>query len=65
MIDWFGKDVSFYDETEDDVTASVVVNLKAMRYWVMQYANHVEVLKPQTLREQIKEDLVRAVWKYK
>lgn len=65
VIDWFGKDVSFYDETEDEVTASVVVNLKAMRYWAMQYANHVEVLNPQKLRDQIKEDLVRAVWKYK
>lgn len=64
VIDWFGKDVSFYDETEDEVTASVVVNLKAMRYWAMQYANHVEVLKPQKLREQIKEDLVKAVGKY-
>ena len=65
VIDWFGKDVSFYDETEDDVTASVVVNLKAMRYWAMQYANHIEVLKPQKLRDQIKEDLVKAVGKYK
>lgn len=65
VIDWFGKDVSFYDETEDEVTASVVVNLKAMRYWAKQYANHVEVLKPQKLREQIKEDLVKAEWKYK
>ena len=64
VIDWFGKDVSFYDETEDEVTASVVVNLKAMRYWAMQYANHVEVLKPQKLRKQIKEDLVKAVGKY-
>ena len=64
VIDWFGKDVSFYDETEDEVTASVVVNLKAMRYWAMQYANHVEVLNPQKLREQIKEDLVKAVGKY-
>ena len=65
VIDWFGKDVSFYNETEDEVTASVVVNLKAMRYWAMQYANHIEVLKPQKLREQIKEDLAKAVEKYK
>ena len=64
VIDWFGKDVSFYDETEDEVTASVVVNLKAMRYWAMQYANHVEVLKPLKLREQIKEDLQKALGKY-
>ena len=64
VIDWFGKDVSFYDETEDEVTASVVVNLKAMRYWAMQYANHVEVLRPAELREQIKIDLQNALGKY-
>ena len=65
VIDWFGKDVSFYDETEDSVMVSVVANLHAMRYWAMQYANHVEVLKPLKLREQIKEDLAKAVEKYK
>ena len=64
VIDWFGKDVSFYEPTEDEVTASVVVNLQAMRYWAMQYANHVEVLKPQKLREQIRDDLKEAVKMY-
>ena len=64
VVDWFGKDVSFYDETEDKVTASVIVNLKAMRYWAMQYANYVEVLRPAELREQIKEDLRNAMSKY-
>ena len=64
VVDWFGKDVSFYDETEDKVTASVIVNLKAMRYWAMQYANYVEVLKPAKLREQIKVDLRNAMGKY-
>jgi len=39
--------------------------LKAMRYWAMQYANHVEVLRPEKLREAIKEDLLAAVEKYK
>lgn len=65
VIDWFGKDVIFYDETEDCITASVIVNLQAMRYWAMQYANYADVLKPQSLREQIKGDLARAVEKYK
>lgn len=64
VIDWFGKDVMFYDETEDSVMVSVMVNLRAMRYWAMQYVNHVEVLKPAKLREQIKNDLLAAVGKY-
>ena len=64
VIDWFGKDVMFYEETEDSVMVCVMVNLRAMRYWAMQYINHVEVLKPAKLREQIKNDLLAAVGKY-
>lgn len=64
IIDWFGKDVSFYDEKNDKVSASVVVNLHAMRYWAMQYAKYVEVLRPESLREQVKADLLEAVEKY-
>lgn len=64
VIDWFGRDVSFYDETEDEVTASVIVNLQAMRYWAMQYARFVEVLRPASLREEIKQDLLAAMGRY-
>lgn len=65
VIDWFGKDVIFHNETETSVDVSVATNLKAMRYWAMQYANHVEVLRPEKLREEIKGDLLAAVEKYK
>ena len=65
VIDWFGKDVIFHNETETSVDVSVAVNLEAMRYWAMQYANHVEVLRPEKLREEIKKDLLAAIEKYK
>ena len=65
VIDWFGKDVIFHNETETSVDVSVAANLKAMRYWAMQYANHVEVLRPEKLREEIKKDLLAAGEKYK
>ena len=65
VIDWFGKDVIFHNETETSVDVSVAVNLEAMRYWAMQYANHVEVLRPEKLREEIKKNLLAAVEKYK
>ena len=65
VIDWFGRDVLFYGETEDSVMVSVMVNLRAMRYWAMQYVNHVEVLRPERLREEIKKNLLAAVEKYK
>ena len=64
VIDWFGKDVIFHNETETSVDVSVAANLEAMRYWAMQYANHVEVLRPEKLREEIKKNLLAAVEKY-
>lgn len=65
VIDWFGKDVRFRDEMEGKKIATVKVNLKAMRYWAMQYANYVEILQPEGLRQEIREDLMNAVKKYK
>jgi len=53
ILDWFGKDVAFYDPSEDEVTASVTVCKEAMFYWSMQYGEHIEVLEPVGLRERI------------
>lgn len=51
IIDWFGKEVRFSDETEDEVMVRVMVNLEAMRKWALQYAVHVKVLGPEKLVE--------------
>ena len=64
IMDWFGSEISFRDETEDEVTARVTVNLKAMRHWAVQYAAHVRVLSPAGLVEEIKEDLKKATENY-
>jgi predicted DNA-binding transcriptional regulator YafY len=64
IIDWFGKDITFSNETEDEVTVSVTVNVNAMKYWAMQYANHIRVLRPQSLVDSIKKDLKAALEKY-
>lgn len=64
IIDWFGKDVRFSDETENEVTASVMVNLNAMRYWAMQYAPHIMVQSPQSLVNQLKKDIRATAVKY-
>ena len=37
----------------------------AMRYWALQYGPYVEVLKPESLRKQIREDVENMVKKYK
>ena len=65
VIDWFGKDVKFTGETEDEVTVKVIVNREAMRKWAMQYALHVTVVEPVDLRDDVKRDLEEAVDNYR
>ncbi len=65
LVDWFGKEIRFSNETADTVDCRVHVNLQAMRMWCMQYALHVEVLEPKELREQLEGDLRNALKQYK
>ncbi len=64
VIDWFGTDIAFSDETEDEVTARVTVNWHAMRHWALQYCRHICILSPADLTEQVQEDLARALTNY-
>lgn len=65
IIDWFGLDVLFSDVTCNEVTASVYVNLQAMRFWAKQYSEYVTVLSPKKLVEDIKRDICQAAENYK
>ena len=65
VIDWFGTDVTFSDESDDEVTARVEVNLKAMKLWAIQYGPYVTVLTPQSLAEEVKQGLETALGNYK
>ena len=65
VIDWFGTDIAFFDETEDEVTARVTVNWSAMRHWALQYCRHVRILTPNDLAYQIQTDLTEALERYK
>lgn len=64
LIDWFGKEIQFSEETDEEVTAAVTVNLNSMRLWAMQYALHVKILEPEELAEQVKADIRKAVDMY-
>lgn len=57
IIDMFGKDVQFVDETEDTVCVKAKVNEAAMIQFAQSYAPDVEILKPVELREKVKERL--------
>lgn len=65
VLDWFGKDIAFTEETDDEATARVKVNLAAMQRWTLQYGPHVKVLSPARLVEAVKEDVRKAGENYK
>ena len=65
VIDWFGSEITFFDETEDEVSARVTVNWDAMRHWALQYCRHIRVLAPDDLVQAIEEDLAGALARYK
>ena len=67
IVDWFGKDIKMSKLPDDDkkVNVELVASPNAMEHWALQYLNHVEVTKPESLREKIKEALNNAMEKYK
>ncbi len=60
IIDLFGMNVRFSDETEDHVTVTAQVNEMAMKQFAKSFAPDVMVLEPRKLREEIKEDIIRS-----
>ena len=64
VIDWFGTEIAFSDENEDEVTARVTVNWNAMRHWALQYCRHVRILEPIDLSNTVKSDLQAALERY-
>ena len=64
LFDWFGKEMQFLNETEDEVTVRVTVNQDAMQKWALQHALHVTVVKPEGLVNKIQEDIRNAAKNY-
>lgn len=64
VIDWFGADITFFDESEDEVSAKVTVNHEAMRRWALQYSVHARILSPGYLREEVRADIEKALNNY-
>jgi predicted DNA-binding transcriptional regulator YafY len=55
VFDWFGGGLRFENEASDTVEVVLRVNEQAMRYWALQFHEHVEVLEPQSLRNSLHE----------
>ena len=66
IVDWFGNDVRFLKcPDEGKVEATVTASPQAMEHWAMQYIDHVEIVSPESLRENIKKSLEKGVEKYR
>ena len=64
IIDIFGMNVRFSDETETHVTVTARVNEMAMKQFAKSYAPDVMVLEPERLRDEVKEELKSATYQY-
>jgi len=64
ILDWFGKDVEFNNIQIDTVDVSVFVNEDAMRYWVLQFGQHIEVLQTNRFRKSIIDAVTEMYEKY-
>lgn len=64
IIDWFGKDIRVYEEDEKYVKFRFKSNEMAAFYWAMQYAEYVEVLEPESIRNRVKETIIKMQERY-
>ena len=65
ILDYFGEDVKFSNETEDKITVTATVNEQDMRYWALLYALQIKVISPQSLVDDIKSDIQKAAERYR
>ena len=64
IIDMFGKEVRFSEETNDEITVTVNVNELAMEQFAKAFTPWVEVIKPVALRERMIKNLNKGLEKY-
>ena len=57
VIDFFGRHVSFFDRGDGTVSCHMKVSREAMRKWALQFAKDVRVVAPESLVEEIREEI--------
>ncbi len=55
LIDWFGRDFSVVEKGDGKMEVTLKCNEQAMKFWAVQYGEWVEILSPQSLRDNIAE----------
>ncbi len=64
LVDWFGTDFRIQERDGNRIVVRIICNETAMRFWALQYGPFVEVLEPESLRNQIKKDIHGMALKY-
>lgn len=64
VIEMFGKDVTFSEETQTHVSVKVKVNERAAEQFAQNYAPDVIVLQPQRLQEKLRENFEKSLEAY-
>lgn len=65
VIDIFGKNVQFYDESETHISVRVRVNERSILQFAKNFAPDVVILSPERLRNQMRLELESALQAYK
>ena len=64
IIDMFGKDIRFSDESDAQITVTAVVNEISMEQFAKAYTPWIEIIKPVDLRERMIRNLNIGLEKY-
>lgn len=64
IIDYFGKTAEISDVTDNDCIVRVRVSEEDMFKWAVQYAEHTVIIKPDSLRSRIINELKKAIRNY-
>jgi predicted DNA-binding transcriptional regulator YafY len=57
IVDFFGKHVSFFDRGDGTISCHMKVSRTAMKKFALQFAKEVRVVEPESLVEEIREDI--------
>ena len=64
IIDMFGKDVKFSDESDQQITVTADVNEQAMEQFAKTYSPWIVIISPASLREKMIQNLRAGLEKY-
>jgi predicted DNA-binding transcriptional regulator YafY len=64
IIDTYGKEVQISDTGSGKYTVFLKSSAASMEHYAMQYVDSIEIVKPQELRERIKESLKNGLRRY-